>query len=605
MLIRGLSARNPKVSFDNISLNFQQCGINILRGKNGVGKTTILNAILFYTYETCFPTSEQQDCFIKSRHNLFAYVPQDIPLSNVSVRDFLIKGNRNIDIDLINNYMVEFKIGEIALSAKFNSLSGGEKTKLSIISALAKNTPYIFMDEPTNHLDDSSVQVLLNIIQRLSVDRTFIIICHDSRFEPDEYNIIQVNENKITPIKKSTKPLNELECGTGEKRYSKLIKNILVNLMSFVVTYTFIGLAVFALMFNSREYQIGYSTDTFHADKDIVLCYSAERMYSDSNRVYATAEKLKIREEDFMRTITFEDIDKIVAMEGVAQIVVYNHQKFYGDYSDATIKPLFMKFPEDITQNFSKMYLYSIRCMLEMGEYPADDAKEVCLSKDIVTDYYNLELESAIGQSIEYQGDSYRITGILENNSGACLMSFESSDSSAFYRYSQDSWAKYYQSLDEDQICEILIYTLPGQEAYVLNQMMTTFPAHNYNSNYFGHQWVKQYNKLFVLKRILPINLGVAIIMSIIILLVRKYHLALSKGLLKDYAHYYLDRVAPANIYFLTSVLMFGAILLLSIILNFLYSPYAYASSSILALDLFIAFTPSMLYTLRRVRHAV
>lgn len=605
MLIKDLSVCKPKVYFDNLNFDFQHCGINIIRGQNGIGKTTIIKEILFNNIEAIFPTPEQQECFIKNRHNLLAYVPQDLPICNVPVIDFLTKGNRKIDRETIAKYMRKFKLEDIPFKANFNSLSGGEKSKLSIICALVKNTPYVFMDEPTNHLDDSAVQILQDVVQRQSVHRTFVIVCHDSRFNPDIYNLIEIKNNEITSLKKTATPLNKLACSNGEKRYGKLIKNILFNLMNIAVTYILIGLAVIVLLFNAREFRNGYSTDSSFPDNDLILCYSVEGFYSESNRVYTTAEKLKIREEDFLRTITFDDIESIAALEGVERLVIFNKDTFYGDYYDATQKPLFMRFPKDITQNFSKMYLYSVRCMLEMGEYPADDAMEVCLSKDIVTDYFKLELDNTIGQSIEYQGQTYKVTGVLENYSAVCMMSHSTSDDSALYIYSQETWEDYLTSFAEEEAWEMLIYTTSGNEASVLNQLIIAFPAHNYYSNYFGRQWVKQYNKDFVLKKILPINLGVAFLMGIIIFLVRKYHLALSQGLLKDYANYYLDRVAPAKFYFLTSILLFGAILLVSVFVNFLYSPYAFASTSILALDLFIAFAPSLIYTLCRIRHVV
>lgn len=239
MLIKDLVVHNPKIKFNGIGFNFQQCGINLIRGENGIGKTTILKHILFHHYNVTFPTQGQQNYFTKGRHALFAYVPQDLPLSNVSVKDFLTKGNRRVNMDAIAQYMHEFKFDAAILNAKFNTLSGGEKTKLSIICALAKNTPYVFMDEPTNHLDDTSVQILLGIIQRLSANRTFIIICHDSRFEPKNYNLLEIKNNEVVaPPYEGNNPINEFECADVEKRYVRLAKKYLLTPLTLSL-YTF------------------------------------------------------------------------------------------------------------------------------------------------------------------------------------------------------------------------------------------------------------------------------------------------------------------------------------------------------------------------------
>lgn len=365
-------------------------------------------------------------------------------------------------------------------------------------------------------------------------------------------------------------------------------------------------MAATLLIFNGHQYKNGFSTATAKSTPDLILCYPVECFYGETNRVYTRAEKLEVREKDYTRMITYSDIGTIAALEGVEKVILLDTEKFYGDFWEATQKPVFMSFPKVISVNFAEIHLVNLYCLLETGAYPADNAREVCLAKDIVTDHYKLEPDKAIGQKIKYQGEWYDITGVLDNYDSFCLMSFNTEDDQSFYEYSQETWDNYRETIDEDSTMrEILIYTSPNKETNVLNKLISTFPAHNYDSHYFRTKWVEEYNKFFLLKQILPFNFGAAMFMGIIVFFVRKQHLILNRGLLRDYANYYLDETAPTNVYSLTVVLTFLTVLLLSIAANFLYSPYAFASTSILVIDLIVAFVPSFVYTLFRIRHAV
>jgi ATP-binding cassette subfamily B protein len=58
------------------------------------------------------------------------------------------------------------------------TLSGGERQRLSIARAFLKNAPILILDEPTSALDATTEHGLLQVLERLTANRTTFIIAH-------------------------------------------------------------------------------------------------------------------------------------------------------------------------------------------------------------------------------------------------------------------------------------------------------------------------------------------------------------------------------------------------------------------------------------------
>ena len=57
----------------------------------------------------------------------------------------------------------------------FDSLSGGEKTRINLARLLLEKTDILLLDEPTNHLDLNSVEWLENYIKTFKGDRKSVV----------------------------------------------------------------------------------------------------------------------------------------------------------------------------------------------------------------------------------------------------------------------------------------------------------------------------------------------------------------------------------------------------------------------------------------------
>ncbi|MCX7812981.1 MAG: ABC transporter ATP-binding protein [Pseudothermotoga sp.] len=69
------------------------------------------------------------------------------------------------------------------LNRNFNSLSAGEKRRVSIARILAQDTPIILFDEPTAHLDPGHAVEVVEILKRLHEEgRTILAAFHEINF---------------------------------------------------------------------------------------------------------------------------------------------------------------------------------------------------------------------------------------------------------------------------------------------------------------------------------------------------------------------------------------------------------------------------------------
>jgi ATP-binding cassette, subfamily F, member 3 len=86
------------------------------------------------------------------------------------------------------------------LDNKFQTLSGGEKTRVILAKAILLSPDILLLDEPTNHLDLSSMEWLENFL--LEYKGTVLIISHDRFFLDKVSNkVIEMEEGKANVFK--------------------------------------------------------------------------------------------------------------------------------------------------------------------------------------------------------------------------------------------------------------------------------------------------------------------------------------------------------------------------------------------------------------------
>jgi len=146
-----------------------------LIGRNGSGKTTLLKALI----GELAPLSG--DVKIGSKVDV-AYFDQELENLNgdLTVLQSIWELDPQAEAGAMRSYLARFGFtGDEPLN-KVASLSGGEKTKLSLALLLYHPANFIILDEPTNHLDLDSREALEEAL--LNYDGTCLIVSHDRYF---------------------------------------------------------------------------------------------------------------------------------------------------------------------------------------------------------------------------------------------------------------------------------------------------------------------------------------------------------------------------------------------------------------------------------------
>jgi putative ABC transport system ATP-binding protein len=84
-----------------------------------------------------------------------------------------------------------------------SQLSGGEQQRVAIARAIANNPKVLFADEPTGNLDTISAALALEVLHRLSTDRTMslVVVSHDVAVAKDADRILTMSDGQLTPLK--------------------------------------------------------------------------------------------------------------------------------------------------------------------------------------------------------------------------------------------------------------------------------------------------------------------------------------------------------------------------------------------------------------------
>lgn len=210
-----------KEIFENLNLSINKSWKTGLIGKNGRGKTTLLNLLLNELEPNKGKITNNSNLIYfpfrtQKYETVFDYIKQNIaPYSlwekqmkkclekptkeNLTIYDELLEKyqfNNGYKIDgIIEKEIQEIGLSKDVLNKKTKILSGGEMTKINIVILFQKKNKFPLIDEPTNHLDMFGRELLAAYLNKKD---GFIMVSHDRYFlDLACDHIISLNKNTV------------------------------------------------------------------------------------------------------------------------------------------------------------------------------------------------------------------------------------------------------------------------------------------------------------------------------------------------------------------------------------------------------------------------
>ncbi|MGB3414554.1 MAG: ABC transporter ATP-binding protein, partial [Microbacteriaceae bacterium] len=177
---------------DGVSFEVPRGKRTALVGPSGAGKSTILALIeRFYdptSGEVLLGGTDIRKLDRRILRSKLGYVEQDAPVLAGSIRDSLLLAAPNAsDKDCVRvlaevNLLDVLERDPAGLSAQLGEdgvlLSGGERQRLALARILLSAPPILLLDESTSNLDGLNEQRLQEAIDRVSTERTLLVIAH-------------------------------------------------------------------------------------------------------------------------------------------------------------------------------------------------------------------------------------------------------------------------------------------------------------------------------------------------------------------------------------------------------------------------------------------
>ena len=207
-------SRHQGPVLDDVSFAVPVGSKTAIVGPSGAGKSSLLSLMeRFYD-----PTSgvikvfghESPSLPRETLRGYFGYVEQDAPVLAGTIRDNLLIGSPEASDDQLTAVLDEVNLRDIlsrdpqGLDAQVGEggvlLSGGERQRMAIARALLQAPAILLLDESTSSLDGPNELLMKHAIDKVSQERTVIVIAHRLATVVDSDQIIVLSEGTIDAI---------------------------------------------------------------------------------------------------------------------------------------------------------------------------------------------------------------------------------------------------------------------------------------------------------------------------------------------------------------------------------------------------------------------
>lgn len=208
--------KSGKKVLDNFSLIIKPGEKIALVGENGAGKSTIIKLLVrFYDVsagEVLINGVNIKNLDLNLWYKTVGVLFQDFNKYDDTVRENIHIGKIDEDLSIKEIVKASTSAGAHQMISKFDKgyeqmlgrvfeegleLSGGQWQKIALSRAFLRNAPVLILDEPTASIDAKAEAEIFNRVERLSKDKTVIIISHRFSTVRNADKIFVIDSGKI------------------------------------------------------------------------------------------------------------------------------------------------------------------------------------------------------------------------------------------------------------------------------------------------------------------------------------------------------------------------------------------------------------------------
>ncbi len=196
-----------------VSLSIEEGKINVIVGKSGVGKSTLLHILAGLdkpdsgnvTFDGIDIHSLNDDKISQFRNQNLGFIfqfhhllPEFTAIENISIPQLISGVDKSVAAKRSKELLDIVSLADRG-NHKQSELSGGEQQRIAIARALANRPKIIFADEPTGNLDSANSSKIHDLIKKLRDDfnLTFLIVTHNKELMNIGDRIIEMKDGII------------------------------------------------------------------------------------------------------------------------------------------------------------------------------------------------------------------------------------------------------------------------------------------------------------------------------------------------------------------------------------------------------------------------
>lgn len=164
---------DKKLIFDGFDYTFEKCGIYVLVGPSGRGKTTLLRIIAGLDKDYSGEVIGEPVAYAFQEYRLF---PVLTALENIT--KILWEHPGEAQIESAKHLLTFFGFSEEDMKLYPNALSGGMKQRVSLCRALLSDKSILLLDEPFKELDGTLRERLQTVLSEEASKRLILLTAH-------------------------------------------------------------------------------------------------------------------------------------------------------------------------------------------------------------------------------------------------------------------------------------------------------------------------------------------------------------------------------------------------------------------------------------------